>query len=172
MIALFAIAGDHLYEYSIDHYSAIPTIGALFLLNAIGGFGIGTALLIPIGKLVTRRRAELLTAALAIVGIGLAAGSLVGLFVSETTSLFGFMEAGYRTSIVIAIIAETAAIATLVALVVLGLRTHRRYPHPPVTIYDPITTGPGCRSGRGPVASWLCVAIGREANKAGTKSER
>ena len=44
-LALFVVAGDHLYEYSSDYYSAIPTIGTLFLLNAIGGFAIGAALL-------------------------------------------------------------------------------------------------------------------------------
>ena len=35
-LALFAVAADHLYEYFVDHYSAIPTIGWLFLLNGIG----------------------------------------------------------------------------------------------------------------------------------------
>jgi hypothetical protein len=117
VIALFAIGGDHLYEYTADHYSVIPTIGTLFLLNAIGGFGLGAALLVPLGRLMPRRQAELVTAGLALVGIGLAAGSLAALFISESTPLFGFMEFGYRTSIVIAIVAEAAAILALATLV-------------------------------------------------------
>jgi hypothetical protein len=46
-------------------------------------------------------------------GVGLAAGSLAGLFVSETAGLFGFVEHGYRMAIVVAVVAEVAAIAFL-----------------------------------------------------------
>jgi hypothetical protein len=122
VIALFAIGGDHLYEYTTDHYSVIPTIGTLFLLNAIGGFGLGLALLVPVGRVMPRRQAELVTAALATAGIGLAAGSLAGLFISESTPLFGFMEFGYRTSIVIAIVSEAGAIVALVGLMLTTVR--------------------------------------------------
>jgi hypothetical protein len=122
IITLFAIGGDHLYEYTADHYSVIPTIGTLFLLNAVGGFGLGAALFVPLGRFMPRRQAELVTAGIAAAGIGLAAGSLAALFISESTPLFGFMEFGYRTSIVIAIVAEAGAIVALVGLVLTTVR--------------------------------------------------
>src|SRR5437763_14087483 len=58
-LALFAIGFDHLYEYTTDHYSAIPTIGTLFLLNTIGGLALGIAVLIPTERFVPRRVSEL-----------------------------------------------------------------------------------------------------------------
>jgi hypothetical protein len=116
VLSLIVIAVDHLYEYTADHYSAIPTIGALFLLNAIGGFGLAAALVVPLRRLVSRRRAGQITTVLASAGIALAAGSLAALLVSESRPLFGFMEEGYRASIVIAIIAESLAVVALSAL--------------------------------------------------------
>jgi hypothetical protein len=120
VLALAAVGGDHLYVYTIEHYSAIPTIGTLFLLNAIGGFALAAALLVPLRGLAPGSRAERVTAGLAGAGIALAAGALAALFVSESTPLFGFMEMGYRTSIVIAIVSEVTAI---IALLVLLART-------------------------------------------------
>jgi hypothetical protein len=55
-------------------------------------------------------------------GVAVAAGSLVGLLVSETSGLFGFMETGYRASIVLAIVLEVAAIVLLLAHLVLRLQ--------------------------------------------------
>ena len=46
-LALLAVAADHLYEYWHDGYSAIPTIGTLFLLSGIGATAIALALLVP-----------------------------------------------------------------------------------------------------------------------------
>jgi hypothetical protein len=51
-------------------------------------------------------------------GIGVGVGSLAGLFVSETTGLFGFVEHGYRMAIVVAIVVEVAATVLLVAFLV------------------------------------------------------
>jgi hypothetical protein len=116
-LALLAIGFDHLYEYTADHYSAIPTIGFLFLLNAIGGFALAVAVLIPTERFLPRRVSELCTISVAAGGFSLAAGSLAGLFISESTPLFGFRETGYRTTIVIAIVAEVVAMMSLVALV-------------------------------------------------------
>jgi hypothetical protein len=121
-LALFTVGCDHLYEYSVDFYSAIPTIGVLFLLNAIGAFGLAAAILVPTERFRARRTAIRVTAVIAAAGITLAAASLVALFISESTPLFGFMEAGYRTSIVIAIASEVAAIVSLVAVVILAER--------------------------------------------------
>jgi hypothetical protein len=58
-------------------------------------------------------------------GIGVAAGGLVALLISEQTSLFGFMEHGYRFAIVLAIASDVVAIAMLV-LFVLRARTAPR----------------------------------------------
>ena len=49
----------------------------------------------------------------------MAGGSLIALFVSERTPLFGFMERGYRLEIVIAIVAEAVAVFALGAMVAL-----------------------------------------------------
>jgi hypothetical protein len=125
-IALVAVGGDHLYEYSVDSYSAIPTIGVLFLLNAIAGFGLAAAVLVPFERFLARRTALRVTAGIAVAGIALAASSLVALFISESAPLFGFMETGYRTTIMIAIIAEVAAIVSLVAVVALAAQDVNR----------------------------------------------
>jgi MFS family permease len=129
-LALLVTGGDHLYEYTANHYSSIPTIGTLFLLNAVGGFGLGAVLVAPTRKVMPRRYADRLTSVVALAGIGLAGGSLAGLFVSESTPLFGFMEAGYRTTIVVALVAELVAIMALLALLALSRPEHgRRRPH-------------------------------------------
>ena len=61
---------------------------------------VGLSLLAPVERLLPRRRARLVLVALALAGIGIAAGSLAGLLISEQWGLFGFMEAGYRAAIV------------------------------------------------------------------------
>ena len=73
--------------------------------------------LLPLRR-VTGRYSDAIRAVLAVGGIGLAVGSLAGLFVSETTGLFGFVEHGYRMAIVVAIVAEVAATVFLVAFLV------------------------------------------------------
>jgi hypothetical protein len=68
-------------------------------------------------------------AVLALAGIGRAVLSLAALFVSESTGLFGFMENGYRRTVVVAIATEVAAALFLAIYVVAswtGLRTTRR----------------------------------------------
>ena len=68
-------------------------------------------------------------AAFAVGGIGLAVLSLAALFVSESTGLFGFVEHGYRMTIVVAIVVEVAAAVFLVAFLVAngsGLQKVRR----------------------------------------------
>lgn len=124
--ALFAVAAVHLYEYYVDHYSAIPTIGVLFLLNGAAAIMLGLALLVPVERLAPRRIAPLALPIIAAAGIGLAATSLAALFVSESTPLFGFMEVGYRLVIVLAIVAETTSILVLGALLLAILRSTPR----------------------------------------------
>ena len=58
---------------------------------------------------------------LGLAGIGVAAGSLAGLLLSERTGLFGFMEAGYRPAILLSIGLE----ATTIALIAVHLALRR-----------------------------------------------
>ena len=73
---------------------------------------IAAGLVAPLGR-VAGRHADLVRAGFAVAGIGLALLSLVALFLSESSSLFNFTENGYRTAIVLAIIAEAAAVVFL-----------------------------------------------------------
>jgi hypothetical protein len=113
-LAVLATGIAHIEQYSVDDYSTVPTIGTLFLLNFIAAIVIAVGLIAPIRR-VTGRFIDLVRAVLAVGGIGLGVGSLAGLFVSETTGLFGFVEHGYRMAIVVAIVAEAAAIIFLAA---------------------------------------------------------
>jgi hypothetical protein len=116
-MAVLATGIAHIEQYSVDNYSTVPTIGTLFLLNFIAAIVIGVGLFVPLRR-VTGRYTDVVRAALAVCGIGLGVGSLAGLFVSETTGLFGFVEHGYRMAIVVAIVAEAAAAVFLVAFLV------------------------------------------------------
>jgi hypothetical protein len=73
---------------------------------------VAVGLVAPLGR-VAGRYADAIRALFAVGGIGIALGSLVGLFVSESSGLFGFVEHGYRTAIVLAIVAEVATITFL-----------------------------------------------------------
>jgi len=117
-LALLAVGIDHIEQYYVDFYRAIPTIGTLFVLNFISALVVGLALLTPLRWIPPRVRDRLLTL-LAISGIGIAAGTLAGLLVSENGGLFGFMEVGYRGAIVLSIAFDVATVALLVAFLVL-----------------------------------------------------
>jgi hypothetical protein len=126
-LAVLATGVAHIEQYSVDDYSTVPTIGTLFLLNFIAAIVIAVGLIVPLQP-VTGRYTDVVRAALAVGGIGLGVGSLAGLFVSETTGLFGFVEHGYRMAIVVAIVVEVAATVFLVAFLVAngtGLQTIR-----------------------------------------------
>jgi hypothetical protein len=111
-IALLVIGGLHYQQYEYDFYSAIPTIGPLFLLNFIAATALGLFLIAPVRARLGRRGKRLDRLA-AVSGLGVAAGGLAGLLISEHTPLFGFMEHGYRFAIVLAIAADAAAIVPL-----------------------------------------------------------
>lgn len=111
-LALLGVGVDHIEQYYVDFYSAIPKIGTLFLLNFASAALVTLGLLAPVERF-AGRRAPAVLALLAIGGIGVAAGSLVGLLVSENGGLFGFMEQGYREAIVFSIVLEVATIGLL-----------------------------------------------------------
>jgi hypothetical protein len=111
-VALLAVGLDHAEQFSIAHYAAIPTIGTLFVLNFVGATLIACGLAAPTERLPGRAGAIALRL-LCAGGIGVAAGSVAGLLVSESTGLFGFVENGYRPAIVLSIALDAASIALL-----------------------------------------------------------
>jgi hypothetical protein len=111
-LALLAVGLDHLQQYTADSYSAIPTIGTLFLLNFVSAAAITLGLFAPVQRL-PGRAGRLAVPLLALSGVGVAAGALAGLLVSETYGLFGFMETGYRSAIVLAIVLDAVTIVLL-----------------------------------------------------------
>jgi hypothetical protein len=112
-LAILAVGAVHLQQYIGADYRAIPTVGTLFLLNGIASAIVGIGLLVPIEHVARARRADTAIAILALAAVAIAIGSLVALFISESGSLFGFTESGYRTPIIVAIMAEAATIALL-----------------------------------------------------------
>jgi MFS family permease len=121
---LLAVGIDHIQQYVADDYSVIPTIGTLFAANFVASVVLATGLVAPIER-VSRRWGRLLLGCLALGGIGVAAGSLIGLLVSEQSGLFGFMETGYRQSIVLAIVLEVLASVLLGTFLVETMRRRR-----------------------------------------------
>jgi hypothetical protein len=137
--SLLAIGAVHLQQYIVRYYRVIPTIGPLFLLNFIAATVLGLYLLVPARARVSRVRL-LVDTTVSLSGIGIAAGGLVALIVSEHAPLFGFMEHGYRFAIVFTIASEVVAILALglfLALSHAASRTRdsgRRGPAAPATI--------------------------------------
>jgi hypothetical protein len=120
-IAILGVGAVHLQQY-LGGYRSIPTIGPLFLLNAVGSGVVAIGLLAPIERILHHRGAELTSGLLAGAALAIAAGSLVALFVSENGTLFGFSETGYRPVIVLAIIAEALAIVLLAPVAAVSLK--------------------------------------------------
>ncbi|MGI8805503.1 MAG: hypothetical protein ACR2IN_07430 [Thermoleophilaceae bacterium] len=109
--ALILVVGAiHLQQY-LDFINDVPTIGELFLLNAAGAGAIAV-------MLATRPRS---LAALS--GIALSAGALVSIVIALLSSLFDYSEPSLRFPIVLAIVAEAAAVVVLMAY--LGRRRAR-----------------------------------------------
>jgi hypothetical protein len=131
-ILLLFVGADHYYEYSVDQYSVLPTIGTLFLLNFISATALGLLLLAPLNRLFHRFAGAALEISAA-AGFGVAATSLAALLVSEQTPLFGFMESNYRPAILVAIASEAAAALCCVLLLVLSQRARRPASNPPAS---------------------------------------
>jgi hypothetical protein len=127
-LSLLATGAVHLQQY-LTGYSSIPTIGTLFLLNAIAAGLVGFGLAAPIAAVLSDRHADLALGLLATTGALIALSSLVALFISENGTLFGFHESASGSEAVLAAIAaEIAALlatAPLAALCI-GRATSRR----------------------------------------------
>ncbi len=83
--------------------SDVPTIGVLFLLNSLGAGVVAVVL-------ATRLR---VIGALA--GAALSGGALISIALAMTSGLFGYTEPTFRVAVVLAIVAEVAAVLTLAA---------------------------------------------------------
>jgi hypothetical protein len=112
-LSLLAVGAVHLEQY-FYLYSAIPTIGTLFVLNFLGATAIGLGLLAPVERLLGRWGGPAL-ALLTLGGIGLAATAFVFLLISERTPLFGFMEPGYDPQAIM-----FSRVSEIVTVVLLG----------------------------------------------------
>jgi hypothetical protein len=124
-LALLVIGAVHYQQYRYGFYSSIPTIGGLFLVNFLSAAALGLLLLAPLRSWLGRAGGVLHEVA-ALAGIGVAAGGLIALVISEHTPLFGFMEHGYRFVIVLAIASDAAAVAVLTLFLIRGRAGVRR----------------------------------------------
>ena len=127
-VSLLMVAAIHAQQYYDAYFSAVPTIGRLFMLNIVGAGVTGLLLLAPV-RLLGRRAGDAILALAALAGIGVAAGAFTGLIISEYTPLFGFMESGYRLAIELSLLFEglaTLLLAAFVATIVLDRRQASR----------------------------------------------
>jgi hypothetical protein len=121
-ITLLIVGAVHLQQYVGNDYSVLPTIGPLFLLNAIGAGIVAIGLLLPIERMLEDRQTDLAVGLLTVAALAIAVGSLIALFIAESQPLFGFMESGYDTPILIAIAAEALTTILLVPVAVRALQ--------------------------------------------------
>ncbi len=145
-LARFGVGLDHLEQFSVHHYSAIPTIGTLFAVNFASAAALASGLAAPAQRL-PGRAGRAAVPLLSVSGIGVAAGSLAGLLISENAGLFGFMETGYRSSILLSIALEVTAIGLLSLHLAVTRRTRprragRNGPASDITVSLPIGGGP------------------------------
>jgi hypothetical protein len=127
-VSLLMVAAIHAQQYYDAYFSAVPTIGRLFMLNIVGAGVTGLLLLAPV-RLLGRRVGDAILVLAALAGIGVAAGAFTALIVSEYTPLFGFMESGYRLAIELSLLFEglaTLLLAAFIAMVALDRRRASR----------------------------------------------
>ena len=110
--ALFTlIVGVIHLEQWLDFINEVPTIGELFILNALGAGSIAIALAIP-----------RLRPLAALGGIGLSMGAIISLIISMNGTLFGYSEPDFRTPVVLSLIAEVVAVGALAGYVLVRRR--------------------------------------------------
>lgn len=124
-VLLLGVGAIHLYAWIAVHYDAIPVIGPLFVANFAVAVALGGLLLAPL-----ERSGPVLPVLAAVSGAGFALSTVAGLEISEASTLFGFHEHGYRTTVALSIAFEGAAFLLLCASALAGLRRARRSPAP------------------------------------------
>ena len=111
-ISIVAVGAIHAQQYYDAYFSFVPTIGTLFLLSFVASGVVGATLIAPVRRL-GRRVSDLILVLAAAGGIGIAAGSLVSLLISEYRPLFGFMESGYRLAVDLTLLFDVMTTAFL-----------------------------------------------------------
>jgi hypothetical protein len=124
-ISLVVVGVIHAQQYYYDYFSVVPTIGTLFVLSFVGSGLVAAVLIAPVRRL-GRNRGDLILALAALSGIGIAAGSLVSLMISEYMPLFGFMESGYRLAIKLTLIFDSLTTILLGLFIVALVRSRRQ----------------------------------------------
>ena len=99
----------HFHLWDTEGYRHIPTIGPLFILQAI------SALILGLAAMVTRRLLN------AILGIGFALGTISGFLISVTRGILGFQDSWLAPDARIAFFVEVAAVLSLLASAALCL---------------------------------------------------
>jgi hypothetical protein len=136
-LLLIGIGVIHLYEYSSDHYSVIPVIGPLFVLNFAVAVVLALLIAAPLERL--PRVGPAVLRLVMVAGIGFAAATIAGLLISESSTLFGFHEQGYRTTITLSLVFEAGVIVLFGLLLALEARawTARPASSPATSERDP-----------------------------------
>jgi hypothetical protein len=111
-LSLLASGAVHLQQYE-DLYSAIPTIGTLFVVDFVAATVLGVSLLVPFERWAPRWGPRMV-AVLALGGIAVATGAYAALLYAERRPLFGFMEPGYNPAAIHAV--QASEIATVALL--------------------------------------------------------
>jgi hypothetical protein len=119
-VAVLVVGGVHLQQYLGD-YHAIPTIGPLFLLNAIGAAFVAVGLVLPIERWFDGRRGEIAVGLLSLGGVTIGLGALIGLYIAETSTLFGFSEGTFETVMWVAVVSEAATVLLLLPVALANL---------------------------------------------------
>ena len=127
-LSVLVVGAIHAQQYYDAYFSYVPTIGTLFLLSFIGSGVVGAVLAAPVRR-VAGGAADLILVSAALGAIGIAAGSLVALLVSEYTPLFGFMESGYRLAVVLTLLFDSLTTVSLGPFVILVVRARLRAHH-------------------------------------------
>ncbi|CAN5494349.1 hypothetical protein BH10ACT11_BH10ACT11_00550 [soil metagenome] len=111
--SILVVGGVHLQQYK-SFISDVPTIGTLFLLNAIGAAGIALGITALRGKLAAMAAAS---------GVGLSLGALGSIVIAMNGTIFGYAEPSFRPGVTIAVIAEIVSVVVLSALAMREFRS-------------------------------------------------
>jgi hypothetical protein len=87
-VSVLAVGAVHAQQYYGAYFSAVPTIGTLFLLSFVGSGVVAVMLLAPVRRL-GRGISDVILVLAAVGGIAIAVGSLAGLLVSEHARAHG-----------------------------------------------------------------------------------
>ena len=112
IVSVLLVGGIHLQQYDAI-LKDVPTIGVLFILNALGAAGIALAIAGLRGR-------ALVFPALG--GVALAVGAIISVLIARYGTIFDYSEPTYRIAVVLALAFEVVAVVVLAALAVKSSR--------------------------------------------------